>query len=89
MPSSYQVVLWKQERFGALRPLQIEFFRNLLEIKHEITDAAKRKLLCFNVVQEAQRPYHIVVAMVRISAFNTIPTIRLIQRPQPRCSCRF
>jgi RNA polymerase sigma factor (TIGR02999 family) len=31
MPSSYQVVLWKQERFVVLRPLQIEFFRNLLE----------------------------------------------------------
>jgi hypothetical protein len=31
MPSSYQVVLWKQERFLVLRPLQIEFFRNLLE----------------------------------------------------------
>jgi hypothetical protein len=24
-------VLWKQETFGVLRPLQIEFFRNLLE----------------------------------------------------------
>jgi hypothetical protein len=32
MPSSYQVVLWKQESFVVLRPLQIEFFRNLLEI---------------------------------------------------------
>jgi len=32
MPSSYQVVLWKQERFVVLRPLQIEFFRTLLEI---------------------------------------------------------
>jgi len=31
MPSSYQVVLWKQESFMVLRPLQIEFFRNLLE----------------------------------------------------------
>jgi hypothetical protein len=31
MLSSYQVVLWKQERFVVLRPLQIEFFRNLLE----------------------------------------------------------
>jgi hypothetical protein len=31
MLSSYQVVLWKQESFGVLRPLQIEFFRNLLE----------------------------------------------------------
>jgi len=30
MPSSYQVVLWKQESFMVLRPLQIEFFRNLL-----------------------------------------------------------
>jgi len=30
MPSSYQVVLWKQETFVVLRPLQIEFFRNLL-----------------------------------------------------------
>jgi mannose-6-phosphate isomerase-like protein (cupin superfamily) len=30
MPSSYQVVLWKQESFVVLRPLQIEFFRNLL-----------------------------------------------------------
>ncbi|MGA8493419.1 MAG: FAD-dependent oxidoreductase, partial [Terriglobales bacterium] len=27
---SYQVVLWKQERFVVLRPLQIEFFRSLL-----------------------------------------------------------
>jgi hypothetical protein len=32
MPSSYQVVLWKQERFVVLRPPQIEFFRNLLWI---------------------------------------------------------
>src|SRR5229473_1665083 len=31
MPSSYQVVLLKQESFVVLRPLQIEFFRNLLE----------------------------------------------------------
>jgi len=30
MLSSYQVVLWKQESFGVLHPLQIEFFRNLL-----------------------------------------------------------
>jgi hypothetical protein len=33
MPSSYQVVLWKQESFVVLRPLQIEFFRNLLDGK--------------------------------------------------------
>jgi CRP/FNR family cyclic AMP-dependent transcriptional regulator len=32
MPSSYQVVLWKQESFVVLRPIQIEFFRNLLGI---------------------------------------------------------
>jgi hypothetical protein len=32
MPSSYQVVLWKQESFLVLRPLQIEFFRNLLGV---------------------------------------------------------
>jgi hypothetical protein len=32
MPSSYQVVLWKQESFVVLRLRQIEFFRNLLEI---------------------------------------------------------
>jgi len=31
MLSSYQVVLWKQESFGILRPLQIEFFRSLLD----------------------------------------------------------
>jgi hypothetical protein len=31
MPSSYQVVLWKQESFVVLRPLHIEFFRNLLD----------------------------------------------------------
>jgi RNA polymerase sigma-70 factor (ECF subfamily) len=31
MLSSYQVVLWKQESFVVLRPLQIEFFRILLE----------------------------------------------------------
>jgi hypothetical protein len=31
MLSSYQVALWKQESFGVLRPLQIEFFRSLLE----------------------------------------------------------
>jgi hypothetical protein len=30
MPSSYQVVLWKQESFVVLRPLQSEFFRILL-----------------------------------------------------------
>jgi hypothetical protein len=30
MLSSYQVVLWKQESFGVLRPLHIEFFRILL-----------------------------------------------------------
>jgi hypothetical protein len=30
MLSSYQVVLWKQESFVVLHPLQIEFFRNLL-----------------------------------------------------------
>jgi len=31
MPSSYQVALWKQQSFLVLRPLQIEFFRSLLE----------------------------------------------------------
>ena len=31
MLSSYQVVLWKQECFEVLRPLQIELFRSLLE----------------------------------------------------------
>jgi uncharacterized protein YyaL (SSP411 family) len=38
MPSSYQVVLWKQESFVVLRPLQIEFFRNLLELDRPILD---------------------------------------------------
>jgi hypothetical protein len=33
MPSSYQVVLWKQESFVVLRPLQIESFRSLLGTK--------------------------------------------------------
>jgi len=33
MPSSYQVVLWKQECFLVLRPLPIEFFRNLLGLR--------------------------------------------------------
>jgi uncharacterized protein DUF1761 len=32
MPSSYQVVLWKQESFVVLR--QIEFFRNLLGVNN-------------------------------------------------------
>jgi hypothetical protein len=40
MPSSYQVVLWKQESFVVLRPLQIEFFRNLPE-SH--TDSEREK----------------------------------------------
>jgi hypothetical protein len=31
MPSSYQVVLWKQDSLVVLRLLQIEFFRSLLE----------------------------------------------------------
>src|SRR5258708_21295272 len=31
IPSSYQVLLWKQDRFVVLRPLQIEFFRSLLD----------------------------------------------------------
>jgi CRP-like cAMP-binding protein len=35
MLSSYQVVLWKQESFVVLRPLQIEFFRILLEIQRK------------------------------------------------------
>jgi hypothetical protein len=37
MSSSYQVVLWKQESFVVLRPLQIEFFRNLLGRKYLIS----------------------------------------------------
>ncbi|MGO9348076.1 MAG: hypothetical protein ACLPZJ_17015, partial [Terriglobales bacterium] len=37
MPSSYQVVLWKQESFVVLRPLHIEFFRNLLEDGAEVS----------------------------------------------------
>jgi uncharacterized membrane protein YphA (DoxX/SURF4 family) len=32
MLPSYQVVLWKQESFGVLRLLQIEFFRSLLGV---------------------------------------------------------
>ena len=36
MPSSYQVVLWKQESFVVLRPLHIEFFRNLLDCASQI-----------------------------------------------------
>jgi hypothetical protein len=39
MPSSYQVVLWKQESFVVLR--QIEFFRNLL-------GGFERKRLAYN-----------------------------------------
>jgi hypothetical protein len=38
MLSSYQVVLWKQESFGVLRPLQIEFFRNLLGLNSTTAD---------------------------------------------------
>ncbi len=38
MLSSYQVVLWKQESFGVLRPLQNEFFRSLLGL----TDLLRR-----------------------------------------------
>jgi hypothetical protein len=42
MPSSYQVVLWKQERFVVLRPLQIEFFRNLLEVFSRLPQVLRR-----------------------------------------------
>jgi hypothetical protein len=48
MPSSYQVVLWKQESFVVLRPLQIEFFRNLLKVKFEVlsgTTAEQARIL--------------------------------------------
>jgi hypothetical protein len=40
MPSSYQVVLWKQESFVVLRPLHIEFFRNLLRKGGSAIDTA-------------------------------------------------
>ena len=30
-------MLWKQESFGVLRPLQIEFFRNLLDHNRDET----------------------------------------------------
>jgi hypothetical protein len=46
MPSSYQVVLWKQESFVVLRPLQIEFFRNLLAwIIHEVSSQKSKDAL--------------------------------------------
>jgi hypothetical protein len=52
MPSSYQVVLWKQESFVVLRPLQIEFFRSLLEKRRKSLKTryrANRLFSCFVV----------------------------------------
>jgi hypothetical protein len=46
MLSSYQVVLWKQESFGVLRPLQIEFFRSLLAwIIHPVSSQKRKDAL--------------------------------------------
>jgi hypothetical protein len=52
MPSSYQVVLWKQESFVALRPLQIEFFRNLLGHERQCLPLL---LNCFRSRRQARR----------------------------------
>ena len=42
MPSSYQIVLWKQESFAVPRPLQIEFFRNLLGLVAQFSTLKER-----------------------------------------------
>ncbi|MGA2338222.1 MAG: hypothetical protein ABSG08_22850, partial [Terriglobales bacterium] len=52
MPSSYQVVLWKQESFVVLRPLHIEFFRNLLDIRlgwKNSPDAPVKSIGCYRL----------------------------------------
>jgi hypothetical protein len=50
MPSSYQVVLWKQESFVVLRPLHIEFFRNLLNSQQ----GAVRRSPVFGIIPECR-----------------------------------
>jgi PAS domain S-box-containing protein len=56
MLSSYQVVLWKQESFGVLRPLQIEFFRSLLEGQTLFVNPAFCSMLGFS--EEEMRSKH-------------------------------
>src|ERR1039457_2423999 len=50
MPSSYQVVLWKQESFVVLRPLQSEFFRILLGRLLRRAILALGVIFCFRAV---------------------------------------
>jgi hypothetical protein len=54
MPSSYQVALWKQESFVVLRPLQIEFFRNLLRMGFPIVSIALAEALPVTIVVAVQ-----------------------------------
>jgi hypothetical protein len=52
MPSSYQVVLWKQDSLVVLRLLQIEFFRSLLGMRMEFHRPDYKTPIVISPIQE-------------------------------------
>src|ERR1035441_10846843 len=71
MPSSYQVVLWKQESFVVLRPLQIEFFRNLLDILYP------SNFRCFDKNGVFQQPRLVSTVDFRVCPSNGERSLRI------------
>jgi hypothetical protein len=68
MPSSYQIVLWKQESFVVPRLRQIEFFRNLLGL-HEFVEALYAQTAFVTVVPSGVPPmtYNVLPTTARVS----------------------
>ena len=84
----YQVVLWKQESFVVLRPLQIEFFRNLLE-NGDALSGTNRTLTVFGYNYHVQELvfvgwfYHLNPSLGINNWYSNFGTFRGFARPCP------
>ena len=75
MLPSYQVVLWKQESFGVLRLLQIEFFRSLLGLSSISTKQLERMI---DDAAWITYPLHLAVGILKMFVFVRILTTECI-----------
>ena len=84
MSSSYQVVLWKQESFVVLRPLQIEFFRNLLG---SVLDGCSRLLVHWDL-RESMKEADIEMILERAKEKHPEARPRIISDNGPQFIAR-
>jgi len=81
-------VLWKQESFVVLRPLQIEFFRNLLE-NGDALSGTNRTLTVFGYNYHVQELvfvgwfYHLNPSLGINNWYSNFGTFRGFARPCP------